>query len=210
MDDKGSERLKRRRMQQGDMLHRSSATLLDPSAILIGIDPVIERRRYPKPEILSAFGSIDDLLVRIAERKAALLAAPLVDCGRIVDLQFVRCVLTDFGRLAWNEYSTSIIALVRLMMTEGARSPGLKKRIYKVGPFSVTCQLRQFFTKAHGAGVLNAPQANLAAEHLLGMLREPLYEALMLNPATASASNGAGKVSASVDLVLDGCKRGRA
>lgn len=194
------------------MLHRLLASLLDPSATLIGIDPVIERRRYPKPEILSAFGSIDDLLVKIAERKAAFLSAPLVDCGRIVDLQSVRCVLTDFGRLAWNEYSTSIIALVRLMMTECARSPDLKTRIYKVGPFSVAYQLRQFFTKAHRAGVLNAPQAHLAAEQLLGMLREPLYAALLLNPASASASacDGAGEVSASVDFVLDGCKRGRA
>ncbi len=210
MDDKGIERVESREMQQGNMLHRLDTNLLNPSATLTGIDPVIERSGYSRLEIVSAFGSIDDLLVMIAERKAALLSAPLLDCGSIVDLQFAHCVLTKFGTLARNEYSTSIIALVRLMMAEGVRSPDLRRRVYKAGPSSVTFELRQFFTKAHGAGVLNVPEAHLAAEQLLGMLREPLYEALVLNPEASSASDGAAEVAATVDLVLNGCKRRRA
>ncbi|MBB4046948.1 MULTISPECIES: TetR/AcrR family transcriptional regulator C-terminal domain-containing protein [Sphingomonadales] len=196
--------------QQDDMLHTLSAKLDDSSETLNGIDPVLKRGGYSKQEILSAFGSIDDLLVTIAERKAALLSDPLVNCGQIIDVEFARRVLTNFGILAWKEYSTSIIALVRLMVAEGAHSPDLRKRVYEAGPSSVAFELCQFFAKAHRAGVLNVPQAGLAAEQLLGMLREPLYEALVLNPAAASACDGSGAVAASVDLILDGCKRRRA
>src|SRR3546814_11850990 len=98
------------------MLHTLSAKLDDSSETLNGIDPVLKRGGYSKQEILSAFGSIDDLLVTIAERKAALLSDPLVNCGQIIDVEFARRVLTNFGILAWKEYSTSIIALVRLMV----------------------------------------------------------------------------------------------
>src|SRR3546814_3745112 len=93
----------------------------------------LKRGGYSKQEILSAFGSSDDLLVTIAERKAALLSDPLVNCGQIIDVEFARRVLTNFGILAWKEYSTSIIALVRLMVAEGAHSPDLRKRVYEAG-----------------------------------------------------------------------------
>src|SRR3546814_18601499 len=134
------------------MLHTLSAKLDDSSETLNGIDPVLKRGGYSKQEILSAFGSIDDLLVTIAERKAALLSDPLVNCGQIIDVEFARRVLTNFGILAWKEYSTSIIALVRLMVAEGAHSPDLRKRVYEAGPSSVAFELCQFFAQAHRAG----------------------------------------------------------
>ncbi|AJE46486.1 TetR/AcrR family transcriptional regulator [Celeribacter indicus] len=209
MDDEGIERPENGRIKRGDMLQRLSASLNDAGGTVIGIDRIIERSGYSRPDILFTFGSIDDLLVTIAERKAAFLSAPLRDCRRIVNLQSARSVLIDFGKLAWNEYSTSMIALVRLMIAEGARSPDLRRRVYDAGPSSVSFELSQFFTKADVAGVLKVPETHLAAEQLLGMLREPLYEALVLHPAGSSASDEAGAVAASVDLVLHGCKRGR-
>ncbi len=205
MDDEGIERPENGRIQRGDMLQRLSASLNDAG----GIDRIIERSGYSRPHILSAFGSIDDLVVTIAERKATFLSTPLRDCRTIVDLQSARGVLIEFGKLAWNEYSTSIIALVRLMIAEDARSSDLKRRVYDAGPSAVAFELSQFFIKANGTGVLKVPETHLAAEQLLGMLREPLYEALVLHPVGSSASDEAGAVAASVDLVLDGCKRGR-
>ncbi|MEW6122452.1 MAG: TetR/AcrR family transcriptional regulator C-terminal domain-containing protein [Pseudomonadota bacterium] len=193
------------------MLHSLTLSLEDPHGTLLGLDPVLEREGYSHEEIRSAFGCIDDLLVAIAERKAAYLTTPLTQSQRIDDLDLVRRVLTEFGTHAWREYSSSIIALVRLMMAEGARSPDLRKRVYDAGPASVALELRKFFSRAHGLGVLSVSDAHLAAEQLMGMLREPLYQALMLRPASpATPVDASGPVSASIDLVLDGCARGQA
>lgn len=193
------------------MLHSLTLSLEDPHGTLLGLDPVLEREGYSHEEVRSAFGCIDDLLVAIAERKAAYLITPLTDTQRIADLDVVRVVLTEFGTKAWGEYSSSIIALVRLMMAEGARSPDLRKRVYDAGPASVALELRKFFSRAHGVGVLSVSDAHLAAEQLMGMLREPLYQALMLHPAgPATPADASGPVAASIDLVLDGCARGQA
>ena len=193
------------------MLQTLTLSLEDPHGTLLGLDPVLEREGYSHDEILSAFGCIDDLLVAIAERKAAYLITPLTGAQRIADLDLVRSVLTEFGTLAWREYSNSIIALVRLMMAEGARSPDLRKRVYDAGPASVALELRRFFSRAHGLGVLSVSDTHLAAEQLMGMLREPLYKALMLHPAgSATAADASEPVAASIDLVLNGCARGQA
>lgn len=193
------------------MLHSLTLSLDDPHGTLLGLDPVLEREGYSHAEIRSAFGCIDDLLVAIAERKAAYLITPLTEAHRIADLDLARRVLTEFGTQAWREYSGSIIALVRLMMAEGARSPDLRKRVYDAGPASVALELRKFFSRAQGLGVLSVSDAHLAAEQLMGMLREPLYQALMLHPAgPATPADASGPVAASIDLVLDGCARGQA
>lgn len=193
--------------QRNDILNTLSVALRDPTGALFGIDPILDRQGYSRRQVVSVFGSVEEFLVLITKRKAAFLSTPFTECALITDLEFARRVLTDFGTLAWDEYSTSIIALVRLMMAEGARSPDLRRRVYEAGPVSVACKLRQFFSKAHEDGVLTIPEPRLAAEQLLGILREPLYQALMLNPAPPPAADEEGPVAASIKLVLNGCMR---
>jgi hypothetical protein len=143
----------------------------------------------------------------IVERKAHLLVKPLIEHGKIVDREFARRVLTDFGTLARREYSTSLIALVRLMIAEGARNPDLRKRVYEAGPAAVAFELQKLFSDAHEAGILKVPDSHLAAEQLLGLLREPLYQALKFNSEAPSTIDEKEPVMTSVDLVLDGCAK---
>lgn len=77
------------------MLHSLTLSLEDPHGTLLGLDPVLEREGYSHEEIRSAFGCIDDLLVAIAERKAAYLTTPLTQSQRIDD-----CPSSDDLRLS--------------------------------------------------------------------------------------------------------------
>jgi DHA2 family multidrug resistance protein len=92
-----------------------------------------------------------------------------------------------------------------MMMTEGARNPALKKRVHEAGQVTVTLKLREFLSAANERGILSVSDAQLYAEQLLGLLREPLYQALMLSPALRQEEAAADRVRASVESFIHGC-----
>ena len=55
------------------------------------------------------------------------------------------------------------------------------------------------------AGILSISDAQLYAEQLLGLLREPLYQALMLSPAMRQKEAAADRVRASIEGFIHGC-----
>lgn len=116
-----------------------------------------------------------------------------------------RETLIAFGRIAWNEYSTTLVGVIRLMMAEGTSNPALRKRVYEVGQSVVTLNLRRFLSAANEQKVLAISDAQLYAEQLLGLLREPLYQALMLSPATHLEGAAADRVRVSVESFIHGC-----
>jgi DHA2 family multidrug resistance protein len=154
---------------------------------------------------MSVFGSVDDLIVAIAEHKASLMSQPLVRRARPRTVDDARETLIAFGRIAWNEYSTTLVGLIRLMMAEGTRNPALRKRVHEVGQSAVTLNLRKFLSAANERKILAISDAQLYAEQLLGLLREPLYQALMLSPATHLEGAAADRVRVSVDSFIHGC-----
>ncbi|WP_236843481.1 TetR/AcrR family transcriptional regulator C-terminal domain-containing protein [Bradyrhizobium icense] len=94
-------------------------------------------------------------------------------------------------------------------MTEGARNPALKKRVYEAGQATVTLKLREFLAAANERGLLSISDAQLYAEQLLGLLREPLYQALMLSPAPSQEGAAADRVRASIERFAHGCASAR-
>ena len=169
------------------------------------LDSILDRSGYSKQAILSSFGSIDDLIVAITEHKASLILLPLVKRARPGTVGDVRETLIAFGRVAWKEYSTTLVGVIRMMMTEGARNPALKKRVHAAGQVTVTLKLREFLSAASERGILSVSDAQLYAEQLLGLLREPLYQALMLSPALRREEAAVDRVRASVESFIDGC-----
>ena len=170
---------------RADIVLAISEALADPSDALAGLNSILDRSGYSEEDILSAFESVDDLIVAIAEHEAFLISQPLVRRVRPSTLDDARDTLIAFGRVAWREYSTTLVGFIRMMMTEGARNPSLKKRVYEAGSAIVTLKLREFLSEANERGILSISDAQLYAEQLMGLLREPLYQALMLNPATS-------------------------
>ena len=182
-----------------------SDALGDPNSPPAEIDAVLLQSGYSKEEILSVFDSVDDLIVAIAEHEASLISQPLVRRARPSTVDDARETLIAFGRIAWNEYSTTLVGVIRLMMAEGTSNPALRKRVYEVGQSVVTLNLRRFLSAANEQKVLAISDAQLYAEQLLGLLREPLYQALMLSPATHLEGAAADRVRVSVESFIHGC-----
>jgi DHA2 family multidrug resistance protein len=178
--------------------------LADPHDALAGIGPILARAGCDERNVELAFDDADALIVAIAEHQAGLLSQPLTAEARLSTVVDTRDILVAFGCLAWQEYATTLVGFVRMMIAEGTRNPQLKERVYEAGPASVTSSLRGFLSEASKSGILSISDAQLAAEYLMGMLREPLYQALMLN-RLPNDEPAAERVEASVARFIDGC-----
>lgn len=187
-----------------DLLSAVIRALADPSEESSDMRSILERSGLSEADRRRVSESIDDLVIAIAEREAHLMTEPLAISACPASMEQVQRVLMAFGRVAWQEYSTVLIGFVRVMMTEGARRPALKKTVYEAGPAFVTFQLRRYLAEANARGIIAISDAQLCAEQLLGMLREPLYEGLMLHPAH---HHGAAEehVHVCVQRFLKGC-----
>jgi DHA2 family multidrug resistance protein len=186
-----------------------SEALAHPGDAPAGPNGIFERSGCSQDDIWSAFESVEDLVVAIAEHEAFLISQPLVRKGRPITLDDARDTLIAFGLVAWQEYSTTLVGFVRMMMAEGARNPTLKKRVYEAGLEIVTRRLREFLSEANERGVLPISDAQVCAEQLMGLLREPLYQALMLNPVTNQKGTAADRVKANIERFLHGCASAR-
>jgi DHA2 family multidrug resistance protein len=186
-----------------------SEVLADPNDAPADLKSILHRSGYSEEDIRSTFGSFDDLVVAIAEHKALLISQPLARSMRPRTLDETRDTLLAFALVAWKEYSTALVGFIRIMMTEGTRSPPLKKRVYEAGPAIITMKLREFLSEANERGILSSSDAQLHAEQLMGLLREPLYQALMLNPATGHEEAVADRVKASIERFIHGCANAR-
>lgn len=188
-----------------DIVLAISKALADPSDAPADLTGILHRSGYSEEDIRSTFGSFDDLVVAIAEHEALLISQPLARSMHPGTLDDIRNTLLAFGFVAWKENSTTLVGLVRMMMAEGTRNPSLKKRVYEVGPAIVTMKLREFLSEANERGILSVSDAQLYAEQLMGLMREPLYQALMLNPATGEEGAAADRVKASIERFVHGC-----
>jgi MFS transporter, DHA2 family, multidrug resistance protein len=182
-----------------------SEPLADPSEAHADFRGILNRSGYSAEDVQSTFGSTDDLVVALAERRAFLHSLPLVRSGHPSTLAEVRNTLTAFGLVAWKEYSTTLAGFVRELMAEGTRNPSLKKRVYEAEPAAVTLQPREYLAEANDRGILAISDAQLYAEQLMVLLREPLYQELVLNPAPSPGEAAADRVEASIERFVQGC-----
>ncbi|MFG1428865.1 TetR/AcrR family transcriptional regulator C-terminal domain-containing protein [Roseixanthobacter glucoisosaccharinicivorans] len=146
-----------------------------------GISSILARIGVAEEEVRSAFGDKESLIVAIAQREAWLISEPLVTWRGGTAEGFARALM-KFGYIAAGEYSRRLIGFVRMMAIEGARYPSLERKVHDVGPAFVTLKLREFLSTGNRCGVFAIPDPQLAAEQLMGLLREPLYGALMSSP----------------------------
>lgn len=194
---------------RANILSAISEALAHPGEASAGTAVILDRSGYSKEDIWSAFESVDDLVVGIAEHEAFVISQPLVRRGRPITLDDARDTLIAFGLVAWREYSTTLVGFVRMMMAEGARNPPLKVRAYEAGLEIVTRRLREFLSEANERRILSISDAQVCAEQLMGLLREPLYQALMLNPVTSQKGTDADRVKANIERFLHGCASAR-
>lgn len=194
---------------RSDILAAISEALADPCDAPGDLNGIFRRSGYSEEEIWSTFANIDDLVVAVAEHEALFISQPLVRRARPNTLDDIRDTLVAFGLVASREYSTTLVGFIRMMMAEGARNPTLKKRLYAAGSEIVTRRLRDFLSEANERAILSISDAQVCAEQLMGLLREPLYQALMLNPETSQKATAADRVKAGIERFLHGCASAR-
>lgn len=169
---------------------------------------VIEGSGASFDDVAAEFEDTDDVFLAVVERVAARLVRPLASDPRSggSTLDAVRDTLVRFGSGLDEAYGSIMVGIHRVGMTECFRRRELRGRLYEAGPSAIADALRGFLERANGEGSLAIDDCDLAAESLLGMLREPLYMQLALHKADLNGGEtGPDRVEAAVDLFLNGC-----
>jgi AcrR family transcriptional regulator len=170
------------------------------------IQAVVEDSALPLGEVIAEFPDLDDLVVAIASRQAARVTEPLRSAMQSGAFDDVRSELVEFGTGLRAAYSSVLIGFLRVAMTEGSRHKELRSRVYGEGPAAVTAALCDYLDAAAGKGKLAFAHSAYAAESLMGMLREPLYQELTVHSQELTSYGSAEEaVEQAVDRFLGGC-----
>jgi len=199
--DEGAGRGRRDRI-----LEAVTRVLTDEKRGATEIRAVVEDSALPLQEVIAEFPDLDDLVVAIASQQAARVTEPLRSAMRAGGFDDVRSELLEFGTVMRAAFSSVIIGFLRVAMTEGSRHRALRRRIYEAGPAAVEAALCDYLDAAAGKGRLAFANTAYAAESLIAMLREPLYDELTVHSEEftfyASAEEA---VEQAVDRFLWGC-----
>ena len=168
------------------------------------IKAVVEDSGIPLADVAAEFPEPNDLMLAVARRIADQVSYPLtIENAEPVD---TRAKLIEFGTGVHEAYSSVVAGFIRVLMTEGSRHHELKSRVYAEGPGAVTAALQEFLKRAASTGQLDAQQSDLTGEILMGLLREPLYQAISLHSEELTFyGSGQEAVEAAVDMFLYGC-----
>ena len=192
--------------RRGRVLEAVSHTLAEQKQAAVELQAVVEQSAVSLADVQAEFPDLDDLLVALAARQADMLCGVLRGTDR--QGQEVEATLTAFGLALEQTYSSVLIGFCRVAMTEGSRHRTVRQRVYDNGPGAVAAALGKFLEQAKAEGKLAIDDSRLAAEHLMGLLREPLYRALTLHSREIALSDDAASfVGEVVRLFLRGCNK---
>lgn len=189
------------------VLEAISQVLMQQKRNATEIQAAIEDCEVPLEDVVAEFPDSDDLVVAIAAREAVRVSEPLRSAVRSGAFDDVRSELIEFGTGLRRTYSSVLIGFLRVAMTEGTRRKKLHKDIFEQGPVAVTAALTSYLEAAARKGKLAFANSGYAAESLIGMLREPLHQELMVHShAITSYESAEEAVEQAVDRFLGGCE----
>ena len=188
------------------ILEAVTRVLTDEKRSATEMQAVVEDSALPMDEVLAEFPDLDDLVVAVASQQAARVTQPLRSAMQSGGFEDVRSDLLGFGTVLRTAFSSVIIGFLRVAMTEGSRHKALRGRIYAAGPAVVEKALCDYLYAAAGKGKLSFANTAYAAESLISMLREPLYEELTVHSQEFTFYGSAEEaVEQAVDRFLWGC-----
>ena len=183
-----------------------SRVLTEQKRNAIEMQGVVEDSGLPLREVIAEFPDLNDLVVAIASQQSARVTGPLRAAMQSGAFDDVRAKLVEFGTGLRAAYSSVLIGFMRVALTEGSRHKEIRKRIYEEGPAAMTAALCDYLDAAARKGKLAFAKSAYAAESLMGMLREPLYQELTLHSQELTFYRSAEEaVEQAVDIFLRGC-----
>lgn len=184
------------------ILAAAKRTFLHSGFEAVSMDTIAREAGVSKATVYAHFAGKEELfgavIGRECERYLAGFSAGELDAGD------VRASLTTLGRRFLELLlSPDAIALHRIILAEVSRFPALGEVFWHAGPERNLAQIEQFLRAADTAGSLALPDARLAAEHFVGLVRgeTQLRHLLRLEPGAGRPQTRAG-VSAAVDTFL--------
>ena len=164
---------------------------------------VVEESGLAYSDVEREFDDGDEIILALVDRVTREVAGHLN--GAPEGDEEARAKLLAFASALHEANGTILIALHRVILTEGTRRPDLRQRFLDVGSGAVSGALTRFLKSAKGRDILDVDDCELAGEHLMGMLREPLYLALALHQ-DGSTSNSAAAMTpqAAIDAFWNG------
>ena len=184
------------------ILAAAKRTFLHSGFEAVSMDTIAREAGVSKATVYAHFAGKEELfgavIGRECERYLAGFSAGELDAGD------VRASLTTLGRRFLELLlSPDAIALHRIILAEVSRFPALGEVFWHAGPERNLAQIERFLRAADTAGSLALPDARLAAEHFVGLVRgeTQLRHLLRLEPGAGRPQTRAG-VSAAVDTFL--------
>jgi AcrR family transcriptional regulator len=188
------------------ILEAVSRVLTDEKRNATEMQAVVEDSGLPLSEVIAEFPNLEDLVVAIASQEAARVTEPLRSAIQSGAFDDVRSTLIKFGTGLHAAYSSVLIGFLRVEMREGSNHKAVRRRVYDAGPAAITAALRDYLDAAAKKGELAFANSEYAAESLMGMLREPLYEELTAHTQEFTFYGSAEEaVQRAVDIFLGGC-----
>ncbi|MGC2522411.1 MAG: TetR/AcrR family transcriptional regulator [Stellaceae bacterium] len=188
------------------ILAAAKRTFLHSGFEAVSMDTIAREAGVSKATVYAHFAGKEELfgavIGRECERYLAGFSAGELDAGD------VRASLTTLGRRFLELLlSPDAIALHRIILGEVSRFPALGEVFWHAGPERNLAQIEKFLRAAAAAGSLAIPEARLAAEQFVGLVRvETQLRHLLrldrgLDPGAGRPQTRAG-VSAAVDTFL--------
>lgn len=189
----------RARVTRDELVRAAAEVFFELGYAATSIDAIIARAGGSKRNIYDEFGSKDGLFAAIVSENAErALSALTIDNPQTVD---VREALMRFGCRLMEVYtSPSVLAILRVVLTEGARFPDLAGKFYESGPGRASASLGQVLESAQRRGAIRPGNCEAAADHFVGMIRGNLHLQVALG---LRAPPGADEVRAVVESIVD-------
>ncbi len=171
------------------------------------IEDVVSRTGGSKASLYSYFGSKEGLFGEMVSEGCREFVREIAIPSAIVGT--LQSTLRAFGLRFFKHYTEpKRVQLMRTVIAEATRFPDFAQQLYREGPQQVRIGLSAFFQRCHADGLLQAPNADLAAIQFIALVKGHCqFRSLFgLSPLPLSLTPTVF-VNEAVRIFLDGCGR---
>lgn len=161
------------------ILEAAGALFLENGYGAVSMDAVSKRANVSKATLYAHFGSKDELFRAMISRECDYLieSSTWEEAAALPIAEGLRLIGTRFGEFVTRPKA---LAAHRVIVGEAHRFPELARAFYEAGPKRTMQRVCDFMADAHASGKLDLPDARLAAEQFLGLIKANLHTKLLL------------------------------
>ena len=171
------------------------------------IETVVAMTQVSARRIADEFGSMNGLVIALAEQLSASMLEPLD--RRPAETSF-ETQLFEFANRIADAYSFSHLrGLYRIALTDAVRNIGTGRTFYERGPGLLMAELARFIHRAQKAGVIRGADCHELASHFMALMRAGLDLSDIFPSDTSNRPpRKEGDVSRIVSLFYTGIRTG--